>query len=257
MNAATRFLFERRFDPEEDCPAPVPSEVAEPAPFSDPQPEVQDPAIYTQEDLDRVRAEALSFGRRQGAAETAGATDQRIARALEQIAGGINPALTAREQADAENVKHVTAIALAVIRKLFPEMSRRHGLTEITGLIDAIIGRVIDKPKLTVRVSGSIKPNLAERLDGFAEAHGFGGQIIIQEDSGLAEGDCHVSWAGGGAAREGAAIWRDIDAVICRTLGPLGISGGASEGKAVARHTDDGAKHHASAQAPSPSDHPA
>lgn len=221
MGTATRFLFERSFEPEDDVPALLAPEIAEPAPVVEPEPAPQDPAIFTQEDLDRVRAEALSFGRRQGAAETAGALDQRVACALERMVEGLNTVLDARQQADAEQAKAVTAVALAVIRKLFPETSRRHGMAEVAGVIEQIIGRLIDKPKLSVRVSESLQSELAERLGAIAEAHGFAGQINVVGDSTIAEGDCRLSWAGGGATRNGAAIWREIEAAVGRVLGPI------------------------------------
>ena len=223
VGAATRFLFERSFEPRDDAPAPLAPETLEPAPVAEPEPAPQDPAIFTQEDLDRVRAEALSFGRRQGAAETAGAVDQRMARALEQIAEGLSTVFDARQQADAEQAKEVTAVALAVIRKLFPETSRRHGLTEVAGVVEEIIGRLIDKPKLSVRVSESLRSELAEKLTAIAEAHGFAGQISVVGDSTVAEGDCRLGWAGGGATRDSAAIWREIDAAVGRILGPIDL----------------------------------
>jgi flagellar assembly protein FliH len=221
VGTATRFLFERSFGPEDDGPAPLAPETLEPAPVAEPEP--QDLAIFTQDDLDRVRAEALSFGRRQGAAEAAEGVDQRMARALEQIAEGLSAMFDARQQADAEQAKDVTALALAVIRKLFPETSRRHGLMEVAAVIEEIIGRIIDKPKLSVRVSESLQADLTEKLSALAEAHGFAGQISVVGDAAIPEGDCRLNWAGGGATRDSAAIWREIDAAVARILGPIDL----------------------------------
>ena len=239
MAIATRYLFDRSFGADDDALAPLAPETAEPALVVEPEPVAPDPAIFTQEDLDRVRAEALSFGRKQGAAEAAGTADQRIARTLEQIAEGLGGALDALRHSDTEQAKDATAVALAVIRKLFPETSRRHGLTEIAGVIDAVIGRIIDKPKLTVRVAESLQCEIADRLSAIAEAHGFAGQISIVGDSTIAEGDCRVAWAGGGATRDSAAIWREIDAAIGRTLGPIELVAGstADDGKPAQHHT--------------------
>ena len=181
------------------------------------------PSQIAEEDLDRVGTEAVSFGRRQGAAEAAGTAEQRMTRALEQIAEGLGTQLHARQQADAEQAKAVMAVAHAVIRKLFPETSRRHGLIEVTGLIEEIIGRLIDKPKLGVWVSESLREELAEKLDAVAEAHGFAGQISVAGDSTMMEGDCRLGWAGGGATRDSAAIRREIDAAIGRILGPIDL----------------------------------
>jgi flagellar assembly protein FliH len=240
MATATRYLFNRSFGTEDDAPGVA--EFAGPALIVDPEPEPQDPAIFTQEDLDRVRAEALSFGRKQGAAEAAGTADQRIARTLEQIAEGLGRVRDALGHAGVEQAKDATAVALAVIRKLFPETSRRHGLTEIAGVVDAVIGRIIDKPKVTVRVAESLQHRISEQLSAIAEAHGFAGQISIVGDGTVAEGDCRVAWAGGGATRDSAAIWREIDAAIGRTLGPVDLPAGcpADDGK-PAQHDPDNA----------------
>ena len=235
MPIATRYLFDRSFGTADDAPAPFVPESAGPVLTVEPEPEVHDPAIFTQEDLDRVRAEALSFGRKQGAAEAAGTADQRIARTLEQIAGGLGAVRETLGHAEAKQAKDAAAVALAVIRKLFPETSRRHGLTEIAGVIDAVIGRIIDKPKLTVRIAASLQPEVAERINAIADAHGFAGQIGIVGDSAVAEGDCRVIWASGGATRDSAAIWREIETAVGRTLGPIDLFAGspADDGKPV------------------------
>jgi flagellar assembly protein FliH len=236
MGTAIRFLFERSFEPEDDVPAPL--ETLEPAPVVEPEPAPHDVAIFTQEDLDRVRAEALSFGRRQGAAEAADSVDQRMVRALEQIAEGLSMVFDARQQANAEQAKEVTAVALAVIRKLFPETSRRHGLTEVAAVIEEIIGRIIDKPKLSVRVSESLRADLTEKLGALAEAHDFAGQISVVGDSAMPEGDCRLSWAGGGATRDSAATWREIDAAVTRILGSINLSDQPSATAGEPAHDD-------------------
>lgn len=218
MASATRYLFNRTFGADDQAATPP---VAGPALLVEPDPAPHDSAIYTQDDLDRVRAEALSFGRKQGAAEAAGTADQRIQRTLDQIAEGLAGAIEALRNADARQARDAAALALAVIRKLFPETSRRHGHTEIVSVIDTVIGRIIDKPKLTVWVAESLQPAITEQLATLAEAHGFAGQISIVGESTMAEGDCRVSWAGGGAVRDSAAIWREIEDAIRRTLGPI------------------------------------
>lgn len=218
---ATRYLFDRSFGAAADAPAPPAPGASESQCIVEPEPVAPDPAIFTQEDLDRVRAEALSFGRRQGAAEAAGTAEKRIAQTLEQIAVKLGAVLEAIARTDAEQARNAAALALAVIRKLFPEANRRHGLTEIAGVIDAVVGRIIDAPKITVRVAESLQSEVAGQLHAIAEAHGFTGQIGTAGDSTIAEGDCRIAWAGGGAARNAAAIWRDIDAAVGRTLGPI------------------------------------
>ena len=243
MPTATRYLFDRSFGGDDDAPAPPTPETAGPALIVEPEPAVQDPAIFTQEDFDRVRVDALSFGRKQGAAEAAGTADQRIARTLEQIVDKLGAVFDALGRADAEQEKNATAVALAVIRKLFPETNRRHGLAEIAGVIDAVIGRIIDKPKLTVRVAESLQPEIVNQLSAIAEAHGFAGQISIVGDSTVAEGDCRIVWAGGGATRDSAATWREIDAAVGRTLGPvddLAVSP-AGDGKPAQHESGDAA----------------
>jgi flagellar assembly protein FliH len=228
MPPATRYLFDRSFEAGH-APAPPTPETADPALVLEPEAAADNPAIYTQEDLDRVRSEALSFGRKQGAAEAAEAAEQRaeqradqqLARTLEQIAEGLGAIVDALRQGDAQQAKAAAMLGLGVVRKLFPETSRRYGLTEITGVIESVIGRITDKPRLTVRVAESLQPEIAGKVDAIAELHGFSGQISIIGDGSVAEGDCRVAWAGGGATRDSAALWREIDAAVDRTLGPI------------------------------------
>ena len=252
MATATRYLFDRSFGIDDDAPAPPAPETVGPQFIVEPEPAVQEPAIFTQEDLDRVRADALSFGRKQGAAEAVSTAEQSVAGTLEQIVDRLGAVLDALGRADAEQAKSATTVALAVIRKLFPETSRRHGLTEIVGVIDAVIGRIIDKPALTVRVAESLQSEIAGQLSAVAGMHGFAGQISIVGDNGVAEGDCRIAWAGGGATRDTAAIWREINAAIGRALGPIdGLAGCLADDGAPAQHdTGDAAAPLVHPQAP-------
>ena len=47
-------------------------------------------------------------------------------------------------------------------------------------------------------------------------AAGYTGRIILFADPALKAGDARVEWADGGAERDSAAIWRDIDSAIQR-----------------------------------------
>jgi flagellar assembly protein FliH len=80
--------------------------------------------------------------------------------------------------------------------------------------------------------------DLIEKMSAPAEAHGFAGQISVVGDSAMMEGDCRLSWAGGGATRDSAATWREIDAAVARILGPIDLSDQPSATAGEPAHDD-------------------
>jgi flagellar assembly protein FliH len=69
-----------------------------------------------------------------------------------------------------------------------------------------------------VRVNDALLDILRERLDALASGIGFNGRIIAIADPAVAPGDARIEWADGGAERDSARAWADIDAHIARFI---------------------------------------
>jgi flagellar assembly protein FliH len=57
---------------------------------------------------------------------------------------------------------------------------------------------------------------MKQRVDALAEAAGYEGRIVLLVDETIPDGDVRVEWADGGAERDSARLWRDVDAALKR-----------------------------------------
>lgn len=201
--AAERYLFERGFQAAETGDAAA-------------------AASFTADDVERARAEARAVGRADAVAEMTQSDERRIAIAVEAIVAAL---AEARRQFD--NLRTfceaaAVGVAAAITRKMLPEFYRREGANEIMAMVTSLLPTLLDSPKLTLRLNGVDCERLAKRLQEAAGASGFDGRLLILADAGIAVGDCRVEWAHGGASRDGARLWQDIEATLAAALPAAG-----------------------------------
>ena len=137
----------------------------------------------------------------------AGALD-RIAHAIVAMAQSLS-ALEARLEAESVEV------AVAVARKLAPELIAREPLAEIAALAASCFHQLIAAPHVVVRVGEAIYEVAQPRLEQIAQLHGFQGRLVVIAEPGMALGDCRVEWADGGVLRDRAAA----EAAIAEAVG--------------------------------------
>lgn len=169
---------------------------------------------YTEAEIETIRRAAFDEGVEAGRRQEAAANEKHCALALEAASRGLARLLARADQdrraADRSAVEAATMIA----RKLLPTLAHRHGLSEIEGLVGECLARVLDEPRVVVRVADSLLDPLNARLEALAATQGFRGRFVLLADSSLAEGDARIEWADGGGERDTDAIWRQIDGVI-------------------------------------------
>lgn len=239
MSSVRKFLFDESFDV--DGPprrAKVEDDYLAPPPEPEPEPEPP-PPTFSEEELTAVRdaaraegyAEGESAGKSAGYGKgfvdgnTAGAktgydkakteieatVQARTANALEVIANGVQHLIEERDATNAMRADQPVHLALAVVRKLMPELARRGGLLEIEGLVRACLTDLLDEPRLVVRVADATIDAVREHLDAAIAGRGFGAALMVVGDSGLAPGDCRIEWAEGGVERDTAGLLREIE----------------------------------------------
>ena len=77
-----------------------------------------------------------------------------------------------------------------------------------------------DEPRIVVRVADDLLDALRDRLSQVARAAGFQGKIVLLSDDTLQDSAVRLEWADGGAERDPAQTWREIDDILGRVLGP-------------------------------------
>jgi len=204
VNSVQKFLFETSFDGAEDEP-----ETSGAAPQSSPQ-------SFSESELERARDEGFAAGREQGLLEAAGSIENACTRTLEAVDTQLRALLPALAQdAERRNGEALKA-AVTIVRKLFPRSAEAHGTAEVEALIAQSLRHLRDEPRVVVRVCDELLDPLNERLGGLAADSGYDGKIVLLAEEALLPGDAKVEWADGGAERDSARLWRQVDAIVAR-----------------------------------------
>jgi flagellar assembly protein FliH len=161
-----------------------------------------------------ARAETDGFRKGMNAAEAkiegrATSALERIAQSIVMMAQGLS-ALEARLEAESVEV------AVAVARKLAPQLIAAEPLGEITALAASCFHQLIAAPHVVVRVGEQIYALAQPRLEQIAQLHGFQGRLVVIAEPGMALGDCRIEWADGGLSRDRAATEAAIAGAVGR-----------------------------------------
>jgi flagellar assembly protein FliH len=150
-------------------------------------------------------AEARANAYRDGIAAAVAEAEARAAVALERIAGGLADLARKLDAIEARLEVEAIEVAVAVARKLAPELIAREPLTEIAALARGCFAQLVNAPHVVVRVSDALHAPAREELERAARMHGFDGRLVVLGEPEIAPGDCRIEWADGGVVRERAA----------------------------------------------------
>jgi flagellar assembly protein FliH len=252
MTALERFLFDYDFDAEVEAerqPAAPPDPREEPGAPCEPE---ALPAQYTEADLEAARAESyqagydlgIDTGRSQGREEAETESTEAARAALSQVAQQLESLVGALDDTEARRDREALELAIAVTRRLFPELQRREGLREIETLVTDTLQRLRETPLVVIRAGGATLSVLQERKETLAELTGFEGKLRVIEDDTLDPADVRVEWSDGTAERDTDGLWRQIDRAIANALGETPTAAAANGGgsASTADTRTDGAK---------------
>ena len=222
MTHMQRYLFDLCFDPAEPDGGGAPGGSDEPqdgqtsAVDAPPEPP---PPVFTAEELDAARAEALAEGRRLGETAATASVGGRIERLLSQVADRFGQLVAAQECADQQLVEQAVQLSLTFTRKLMPELSRRQGIAEIEAVARECLQGMLNRPRIVIRVAEEMLEPMGARVTALTDDLGYDGAVILRGDAALSPGDCQVDWAEGGAERISQRIWQDIESAVVRMSG--------------------------------------
>lgn len=207
QRSARKYMFDNAFEEHEETDEP------------------RKAPTFSEADIAAARQEAHAEGQKAGRAEVMQGLEQACEMALKTIATSMENIVTE----DTARVAQITQKALAstatVCRKVLPVMSERHVLQEIEGFIVECLGIVIEEPRVVVRVPNNLLEQLRERIDALASGHGFAGKVVLLGDDAMAPDDCAVIWADGGAEKDSARLWEEVNEAIDRRLKATGQTG--------------------------------
>lgn len=245
MTAATKFLFDTRFDLEEEsAEAAVDANEAETAPPAVTVEEPPPPPTFTEDELAEARAAAFAAGKAEGLSEAAAGIEARIGDSLNLVAERLSAILRTETEALEAAVGNAVEVALTVVRKLLPDLRERNALGEVDRLVRMALERVGGEQAIVIHVSTGLREALLTRLKGRPAGAGLGAKVTVLGSEELAPGDCRIEWPNGGANRDTSALAKEIDAIIEHHLGLApGIAAAVGEspsGSATGKEDDTG-----------------
>jgi flagellar assembly protein FliH len=150
-----------------------------------------------------ARAESDGFRKGMNAAEAK--IEGRASGALERIAQAIGSMAQELSALEARLESESVEVAVAVARKLAPQLIAAEPLGEIAALAASCFHQLVAAPHVVVRVGEQIYEIAQPRLEQIAHLHGFQGRLVVIAEPGMALGDCRIEWADGGLSRDRAA----------------------------------------------------
>lgn len=205
MQQAKKFLFKSNFD---DAPSNNGS--------------VKPPQMFTEEDLEAARKQGVQEGTAAGRREIEAKTENVTAMTLQKIGKGILDLSAAQSQSHQSNARNAAELAKAITRKVLPEISRHGALAEIEAMVCKCLGDHFDEPRIVIRVHDSLLDSLRTCLDTTAANAGFAGKFVLLAEDSLQITECRVEWADGGAERDEARLWKEIEEATQRFISQLG-----------------------------------
>ena len=229
MAKLQKYLFDLDFDAPEGPPHLGDEFAAPPEEAMIEIEEAPPPPTFSEEELLLARDQAYLAGRQEALREAEAATERLAASALAALSERLTELVAGQQAAHEAGLRDAIAVALAVARKLLSEFARRHGLDEIEGVMAECLSHLDRDLRITVRVNplqvDAVKAHAAQVAAGAA----FEGKLHCTADPRVAPGDCRIEWGDGGAERDQARIWAEIEAVVERALTPPAAEAGEAE----------------------------
>ncbi len=199
-----------------------PDDMAPPEDMVEEEPPPPPPPTFSEEELQLARDQAFEAGRSAGISEAEAMTERLLALAQQSLGDALLRIAGAQEEANDRLVREAVAVAVEVVRKLYPEMTRHHGLDELEALLHECLSHLDRDMRVTVRIAPELLETVRTRADKVAVEVAFEGKLLFAADARIAPGDIRVDWGDGGAERDLERSWREIDAVLARALGTDG-----------------------------------
>lgn len=218
MAQARKFLFDRDFTRE------LPSAPVQPV-EEEPPPDPATLPAYSEIDMAAIRAaaraEGFDAGKAEGLAEGSTGAEAALAHAVAHAAEALEALLPELEAKIDAAQKDAAALALAMARRIAGVALARQPLAEIEAMVaqclaDLDPGR--SASRVVVRCAEALAAPLADQVAALTQRLGFPGKVVVLADPGIADTDCRVEWADGGAERNQAAIDAQVADSIARFL---------------------------------------
>lgn len=203
MSAAKKYSFDTSFDMADPVAGQIPKQESAP-----PEP------TYSAAELAAARAEGFNEGRQAGVAENSASLESAATQALNDMAIQLST-LGPICQSGLERCRHdAIGIAHAVTRRTVEMFAQETALQVIENVLGEMLTRVIDEPRVVIRVHNDLLDTLQQHMSSVTEKCGFPGSVILLAEPDLQIPDCRIEWADGGAEFSSDSVLTEIDTLI-------------------------------------------
>ena len=177
--------------------------------------------------LKEAEAAAYARGFEQATQEARTDAAQRTAATLERIATTLDELVRNFGAVEARLETEAVEVAVAVAKKLAPELIAREPLAEISALATNYFRHLVATPHVAVRVNDALHAGTSAKLEEIVRRCGLDSRLVVLAEPDIAPGDCKIEWADGGISRDQAAVTAAIDQAVARYIHARGASGTA------------------------------
>ena len=214
-------LFAEDFDRLDRGPAQEELEVIEP--------------VFDRAQMETVKAasfeEGVAAGRAAMLAEDTAGLRQAVAVLGEELGAVRDSARLIGEQAAVE----IARLMLSALGAVMPVLCEAHGDGEVQAIARAVLPALAGEPEIVIRANPHTVSSLAVEIARMDPD--IGSRVQITPTDALRPGDVRIAWRNGLAVREGAALWRDVAAILL----PQGLLGDdAAAGRLIIEEAADG-----------------
>jgi flagellar assembly protein FliH len=163
-------------------------------------------------------AEAAAYARgfEQATQEARADAAQRTTATLERIAVLLDELAKTLDAVEAKVETEAVEVAVAVGKKLAPELVAREPLAEISALATNCFRHLVATPHVAVRVNDALHAGTSAKLEEIVRRCGLDSRLVVLAEPDIAPGDCKIEWADGGVSRDQAAVTAAIDQAVAR-----------------------------------------
>ncbi|MBO32793.1 MAG: hypothetical protein CMM74_07435 [Rhodospirillaceae bacterium] len=224
MPVVEKFLFDRIFDELEPIKVAKPIDGGiEDKSLLMPEPEIEIPT-YSEEDIAQARQEGLNAGKEEARAETLNGIEMKISDSLDVIGNRLANLNQIQADSIARISEDAASLAFAVAKKIFPVLNEKGALEEVTTVIEDVLQRLVQEPRISIKVAIEQSGKIKERVDNYVQEKGFDGNISVIGEENLSLGDVTIEWSDGSASRNSASLIEEIDDIIAQNLGISAVS---------------------------------
>ncbi len=172
--------------------------------------------IYTEDDLTAARAQSQQSGFEAGRAKAIQGIEHRAAETLQVIAGELLELQQSRDDALMGIRAEAGKLALVIAGKLSQQLMQQQPTAEIEQMVRQCLDYLPTTPGIQIIVNDNLVDLLRAYVRDALNMGNFNGEITVLGDPNLAQIDCRVAWAGGGAELDHEHLYRQVEEIVDR-----------------------------------------